>query len=164
MAYATSTYLILAALAASTAATMYSTDTQANQAEANAKFQADQAAADAEAEKGAALVEAERIRKAAKAQRAQAVAAAAASGVDVESPTAVKLDQEITSNAEEDALLTILNGSDKAARLNQQAYADRQAGSIAKSNARMQNTGTLLSAVASAAGSYGSSGGWKKAA
>src|SRR3546814_8701174 len=102
------------------------TDTAANQEEANAKFAADQAEVDARAEQGAAQVEAERIRREGKAQRAKAVAAAAASGVDVNSPTALKIDQEITANAEEDAMLTILNGGDRAARLNQQGQADRR--------------------------------------
>src|SRR3546814_6196752 len=90
-----------------------------------AKFAADHAEADARAEQGAAQVEAERIRREGKAQRAKAVAAAAASGVDVNSPTALKIDQEITANAEEDALTVIANGGDRAARLNQQGQADR---------------------------------------
>src|SRR3546814_4044691 len=70
----------LALAAAGTATTLYGTDTAANQEEANAKFAADQAEADARAEQGAAQVEAERIRREGKAQRAKAVAAAAASG------------------------------------------------------------------------------------
>src|SRR3546814_10627465 len=82
---ATLTMLYLAATAVGTGVTMYGQDTAANQEEANAKFAADQAEADARAEQGAAQVEAERIRRAGKAQRAKAVAAAAASGVDVRS-------------------------------------------------------------------------------
>ena len=163
MAYATSTYLILAALAASTAATMYSTDTQAKQAESNLKFQAEQAEADARAEAGAAQVEAMRIRKQAKAQRAQAVAAAAASGIDVNSPTALKIDKDIAANAEEDALLTVMQGSNRSKRLNQQAHADRNEASATRLAGRMNNTATLLSSVSSAA-SMGAGGGWKKAA
>lgn len=160
MAYATTTYLLLAALAASTATTMYATDTQAKQEEANLKFQAAQAEADAKAEAGAAQVEAERIRKQAKAKRSQAVAAAAASGIDVNSPTALKIDKDITAANEEDALLTILQGSDRAKRLNQQAVADRQSASTTRLGAKLENTGTLLSAVSSAAAS---SSNWKKA-
>lgn len=160
MAYATTTYLLLAALAASTATTMYATDTQAKQNEANLKFQAAQAEADAAAERGAAQVEAERIRKQAKAKRAQAVAAAAASGIDVNSPTALKIDKDVTAANEEDALLTILQGGDRAKRLNQQAAADRQSASATRLGAKLENTGTLLSAVSSAAAS---SSNWKKA-
>lgn len=153
-------YAALAATAVSTAVTMYSTDTQAKQHESDLKFQADQAAADARTAQGEAEVEAMRIRKAAKSQRAQATAAAAASGVDVNSPTAVRLDQEIVKNSEEDARLTILNGVDRSSRLNQQGYLDSQGASIARQNGQMQNAGTLLSGVASGINTYS---GWKRA-
>src|SRR3546814_13536306 len=121
----------LALAAAGTATTLYGTDTAANQEEANAKFAADQAEADARAEQGAAQVEAERIRREGKAQRAKAVAAAAASGVDVNSPTAPKIAQEITANAEEDAMPTTLTAGSPAARPNQQGQADAIAPSTA---------------------------------
>jgi hypothetical protein len=150
-------YIYLAAMAVSTAAVMYSTDTQAKQVESNMKYQSAQEAADAKATQGEAEVEAMRIRKAAQQQKAQMTAAAAASGVDINSPTTVRLDQEATHNSEEDALLTILGGGDRMARMNNQAYIDRQGGSLARQNARMQNTGTLLSAAASTAS------GWKTA-
>lgn len=163
MAYATTTYLILAALAASTAATMYSTDTQAKQGEANLKFQSAQAEADARAEAGAAQVEAMRIRKQRDAQRAQAVAAAAASGIDVNSPTALKIDKDITSNSEEDAVLTMLQGADRSKRLNQQAYADRNEAYATRKAGQMSNNATLLSSISTAV-SGGASGGWKRAA
>lgn len=153
-------YIAYAAMAAGAAYSMYATDTQAKQQEVNLKFQADQAAADAKAAQGEADVEAMRIRKAAKAQRAQATAAAAASGIDVNSPTALKIDEEIVKNSEEDAYLTILNGKDRGARMNQQSYLDRQGASIARQNGRQQNVGTLLSAAASIAGSYSN---WKTA-
>lgn len=152
------TIAMLAMAAVGTGYSMYAADTQANQQESNLKFQADQMAADAAAARGEAEVEAMRIRKAGKAQRAQAVAAAAASGVDVNSPTALKIDEDITKNAEEDATLTILGGKDRAARMGQQSQLDRAGASVVKSNARMQNTGTLLSAVGN---SYTSTGGWK---
>lgn len=162
MAVATTTALIIGAAvtAVGTAATLYAQDTASQQAEANLKHQADQAAADAKAEQGAAMVEAERIRKAAKAQRAQAVAAAAASGVDVNSPTALRIDEDITKNAEEDALLTILNGGDRAARMNQQAHVDRIGAGLARSEGRQQQAATLLSSAGQMA-NY--SRGWKKA-
>lgn len=151
----------LASAAIGTATTLYATDTAAKQEEANAKFAADQAEADAAAEKGAAEVEAMRIRKEGKAQRAKAVAAAAAAGVDVNSPTALKIDQEITANAEQDAMLTILNGGDRAARLNQQGQADRIAGSNAARAGKINMASTLLSS----AYTYGTNSGkgWKRA-
>lgn len=150
----------LALAGTSTAATLYGQDTQAKQAQANAKFEAAQAEADARAEAGAAEIEAKRIRDAAKKQRGQAIAAAAASGVDVNSPTALKIDEQITASAEEDAVLTILGGRDRSARLGQQAAASRIAGSNARTAGRVAQASTLLSAASSA---YGSGGNWKRA-
>ena len=150
MAVSTMTALSLAALAASTAVTAYGIDTQAKQEEANLKFTAEQGEADARAEAGAAQVEAMRIRKAAKAQRAQAVAAAAASGIDVNSPTSLRIDADIVAAHEEDASLVILQGSDRAKRLNQQAQADRYGASAARSAGRINQAATLLSAASTA--------------
>jgi hypothetical protein len=135
-------------------------EVQKNQLEANAAHDAEQAAADAAAQKGAAQVEAERIRKAAKQQRAQAVAAAAASGVDVNSPTAVKIDETVNKNAETDAALTLYNGADTAARINQQGQASLINAKAQGKAIGTQQIGTLLSGV-SAATNYGQ--GWKKA-
>lgn len=165
MAYATSTYLVLAALAATTAVSMYSTDTQAKQAESNLKFQAEQAEADARAEAGAAQVEAMRIRKHAKAQRAQAVAAAAASGIDVDSPTALRIDKDITANSEEDAVLTVMQGGTRARRIGQQAHANRNEASLARWSGNVNNASTLLSSISTAASMGGNGGaGWKRSA
>lgn len=147
---------MIALAVAGTGASLYAADTAANQEEANLKFQAAQAEADAAAEKGAAQVEADRIRKAAKAQRAQATAQAAAAGIDVNSPTALKIDQEIVENAEEDAYLTILQGGDRSARMRQQATVDRTGAKIVRTNARAQQTATLIS---SASSTYS---GWKR--
>src|SRR3546814_17287936 len=109
--------LYLAATAVGTGVTMYGQDTAANQEEANAKFAADQAEADARAEQGAAQVEAERIRREGKRQRPKAVAAPAAAGVEVDSPTAPKIDQEIPAHEEEDALTVIAHGGPRPPRL-----------------------------------------------
>lgn len=163
MAVATSTALAIASIAVAAAGTgvaLYSADTQAKQAESNAEFQAAQAEADAKAAAGEAQVEADRIRKAAKQQRSMATAAAAASGVDVSSPTAIKIEDTITRNAEEDAVLTLLQGSDRSKRLNQQAHADRNAGIGARNAGRANQASTLLSAAGSMT-NYGS--GWKTA-
>lgn len=153
---------LLATAVVGTGTQLYAQDTQAKQGEANAKFAADQAAADAAAEQGAAQVEAERIRKAGKKQQSAAIAAAAASGVDVNSGTAVKIDQEIGKNAGEDAYLTLVGGRDAGARLNQQGAADRIAGSNIRSAGRTQQGATLISAAGGAGTNYGK--GWKKAA
>lgn len=148
------TAVAIALTVASTAMSMYSADTQAKQQESNLKFQASQGEADARAAQGDAIVEAERIRKAAKSQRATATAQAAASGVDVSSPTAVRIDEEITKNSESDALMTILNGGDRGARLNQQASIDKQSASLVKSNAKIEQGSLLLSGASKAYGNW----------
>lgn len=153
-------FLALAATAVGTAVAVQGQQTQGRQAEANAKFANDQAAADAKAEAGYAQIEAERIRRAGKKQRSEAVAAAAASGVDVNSPTAVKIDKEITSNSEQDAYLTLVGGGDRAARLQQGGQAAMIEGKSARRAANYQSAATLISA----AGTMSNNGqGWKKA-
>ncbi|MCW0370270.1 hypothetical protein [Xanthomonas sacchari] len=163
MALATTTVALigLAVTAASTGAALYAQDTAAKQQSANEQFAADQAAADAKAAQGAAQVEADRIRKAAKKQKAAAIAAAAASGVDVGSESALKINEGIDQVAGEDAYLTLVGGTDAAARLNQQAAASRIGASSARSAGRSQQIGTLLSAAGTAATSYGKN--WKRA-
>ena len=127
------------------------------QEQAWANYQAKQSEADANAERGAARVEAERIRKAGKRAQAEADAALAASGVDVSGEgTPVKINQEIKKNAEQDALLTIVGGNDRAKRLEADATASRIRGSQAASASRINAAGTLLG------GAYDAASGWKK--
>lgn len=153
------TAAMIALTAVSTGVSMYAQDAQAKQEASSLKYQAAQGEADAKAAQGEAIVEAERIRKASKAQRATATAQAAASGVDVSSPTAVRIDEQIVASAEEDALLTILNGADRSNRLNQQAKLDRIGAKNVISNARLAQTGTLLSGTSKAIGIYDN---WKR--
>ena len=147
-------YLYIAAAAATAGAAIHQGEVQSNYND----YLGDQAAADAKAEAGAAQVEAERIRKQAKAQRAQAVAALAGSGVDVNSSTALKIDQTIDKNAEQDAYLTMVGGSDQAARLNASAGGYHQQASQAMSAGYVSAGTSLLSA------STNNGKGWKKAA
>lgn len=152
---------VVAAVAAVAAAgmQMYASSTQAKQEASNLKFQAAQGEADARTAQGAAIVEANRIREAAKQQRASAVAAASASGVDISSPTSVKIDEKIVASSEEDALLTILGGTDRSARINQQSLVDRQAAKNVMSNSKLANVGTALSTVSKLASNWSSMGG-----
>ncbi|WP_313248994.1 hypothetical protein [Stenotrophomonas acidaminiphila] len=120
-------------------------------------YLAAQAEADARAEQSAARVEAERIRKAGKQQKSEAIAALAASGVDVTSGTALKIDQEIGRASSEDAFLTLAGGRDRAARLNADAQGSRMAGSRAQTAGYLNATNTLLVAGTN------SGKGWKKA-
>lgn len=140
------------ALALSAGAAIHQGETQKNYQ----NYLAAQADADAKAEVGAATVEAERIRKAGKKQRSEAIAALAASGVDVNSSTALKIDQEIARGAEEDAFLTIAGGNDRSARLNAEAGGARTAASNARTAGYVNAANSLL-----VAGSN-SGRGWKR--
>lgn len=122
-----------------------------------ANYQAAQAEADAEASKAAARVEADRIRKAGRAQAAQANASLAASGVETGEGTALRITSDITRDAEQDAYQTILNGVNQGARLNAQAQADRISGKNASTAGYINAGGSLLSAGGK---SYS---GWKSA-
>ncbi|MGX8883192.1 hypothetical protein ACWWD9_08255 [Methylovorus sp. SPW-M1] len=129
-----------------------------NQQAAQASYQADQARADAQAEKGAAQVQAEKIRKAGRQQMAQARTSLAASGVDVNDGTSTIINQSIAANVEEDALTAILNGSNRANRLNAQADAYDISASNAKTASYIDATSSVL------AGGYKIASGWKTAA
>lgn len=120
-------------------------------------YQAVQAEADAKSAQAAGRVEAERIRKAGRAQAAQANASLAASGVDTGEGTALRIQSDIVGNAEQDAYQTILNGVNQSARLNAQASADRISGSNAATSGYISAGSSLLSAGGTA---YN---GWKKA-
>lgn len=161
MAVATATAIALALTAVSAGVAAYGQSTAAKQEASNLKFQAAQTAADARTAQGAAIVEAERIRTAAKAQRAEATAAAAASGIDISSPTAIKIDEKIVANSEEDALLAIMDGSDAAKRGMQQSTVYSQGAKLSTSQGKMAVAGTLLSGASTATGMYSN---WKKAA
>lgn len=132
----------------------YSQDQQGKQQESWANYQAAQGEADANAERGAAQVEAERIRKAGKRAQSEARAGLAASGVDLGSESAVRIDQEIGRGAEEDALLTIAGGNDTSARLRAGAAADRIRGSQAAGAGRLGAASSLIAGASSAAGNW----------
>lgn len=153
-------FIMLGISAIGTAYAIKGQQVAGKQAEVNANFQADQAAADARAEQGAAAIEGERIRRAGKRQQSEARASAAASGVDIDSPTSVKIGEEINRNAETDAYMTILGGGDRAARLNQGGAAARLEGKSARDAANLQSVGSLVS-FGVAATNNGQ--GWKKA-
>jgi hypothetical protein len=124
-----------------------------------ANFQANQANADAIAEKEHGIVEAGKIRKQGKYTSAEAASALAGGGVEINAGTALKIDQQIARNTEEDALQQILFGTRKGGRLDQEATGLRAAGKNAQRAGYMKATGSLLSAGASLA-----SPGWKRVA
>lgn len=118
-------------------------------------YQARQAEADARVERELGEVRAAKIRKAGSRQQAEAVAALAASGVDVNSGTALKIQQQITRDAAEDAQTALLSGNYRGARLESEAGAMRTAGR----NARTASFGTAASSLM--AGASRIKGGWR---
>ena len=139
-----------AALAAA-AVGAYSSIQQGKQQKEWGDYQAKQAEADAAADKSAAQVHAEKIRKMARIQAGEASASLAGSGVDVGEGTAVNINKDIYANAEEDAVMTIFGGSDRAARGNAEAAAYRAKGSQAQQAGYLNATSSILGGVSVAA-------------
>ncbi|MFY1029148.1 hypothetical protein [Pseudomonas asiatica] len=136
----------MVALAASATYSAYSSIQQGKQAQLNADAQSDQAQIDADNAASAARVQAERIRKMGRSQAGEARAALAGSGVDVGEGTALNINQEIYGNAEEDAVMTILNGENQRQRgytdaANMSLYGKQQ-----RAAANSQAVGSVLSA------------------
>ena len=119
-------------------------------------YLADQAEADKRTAQSAAEVEAMRIRKQRDKVRADAIAELASSGVDVNSDTALRIDQQIVRDSEEDAYLSLAGGVDRAKRLDAEAQGYRISGKQAR-NAGFVNAGASLLKGASNNGR-----GWKK--
>lgn len=129
---------------------------QGQEQKAYNEYLADQADADQRTARSAAEVEAMRIRKQRDKVRSDAIATYAQSGVDVNSDTALRIDQQITRNSEEDAFLTLAGGTDRANRLAAEAQGYRTAAKQA-GTAGYVRAGTSLLAGASNNGR-----GWKK--
>ncbi|WP_050465099.1 hypothetical protein [Herbaspirillum autotrophicum] len=146
----------LAAYAAFAAAAVgtYSAIEQGNAAKDQKDYQAAQAQADADAAAAQSEVEANQIRKSVQKQRAQARAALAESGVNVDVGTAELVQSDIEQEGEKDALTTIYNGTTKKRQLLAQA----QGLTIAGANA--QNAG-YFNAGSSALSGISNASGWK---
>lgn len=128
---------------------------QGQQAQAMGDYQNAQAQADANAAQGDAEVQAMQIREAGKRQRSSAVAAQAASGVDIGSGTAELINTEITKNAEQDAISTILSGRYRGQQLSNQGAFAKMKGD----NAAMAGYASAAGTAMSAGSTY--NGGWK---
>lgn len=126
------------------------------QQKAMGEYQADQAQADADAQVSAAQVQAQKIRKLAASQAGQANASLAASGVEVGEGTAMRIDEGIYRDAEEDASMTIMNANTSAAKTVQQGVAAKIQGNQAAT------AGTLNAASSLIGGGAAAYTGWKK--
>lgn len=89
----------------------------AERATAMGDYQKRQAEADAAVQQSEAQLQARQIRAAGDRQRSSARASLAASGVTVGSGTAELIDKEINANSEEDALLSIYQGDNRAMQI-----------------------------------------------
>lgn len=146
------TWIALAAAAASAAASVYSGHVQKETAEVNAELTRREGAA----QQDAAVAQAEKIRKAGEAQAGQANAALAASGVAIGEGTPIRINEDITKRAEDDAYSTLLTGS------RQQQTASNQAGLLEYQGKSAQTAGYVNAGASllSAGASYGQ---WKTA-
>lgn len=135
-----------AAIAAATAYSVYTTQQSGKQASLNADAQSEQAQLDADNAASAARVQADRIRRMARTQAGEARAALSASGVSVDEGTALNINQEIYGNAEEDAVMTILNGENQKKRGYVDAENTALYGRQQRSAANAQSIGTVLQA------------------
>lgn len=120
-----------------------------------ADYQARQARADADAQKQAADIQAEKLRERAKRVAASARAALAASGVSLDSETAVAINKDIIERGEMDASTAQFDGLDAASRLRSQAQALRMQGNSARVAGYAQ-AGSAIVSYGNTAGWYGS--------
>lgn len=107
----------------------------------------------------AAKQQAEKIRRLGQAQRGEAAAALAGSGVKLGEGTALEIDKNITHRTEEDAFTAILGGKRAIRAGDAQASMLKTAGSNAQTAGYMQAGATVLQA----GGAYAKSG-WKSTA
>jgi hypothetical protein len=112
-------YAAAAASVVGTAVSVYSQMEQADQADKIANQQANQAREDAQFALSEAQLQAKAIRKAAEKQRSEARGALASSGVVVGVGTAEQIDEEIQAGGEEDALMAIYDGTNRARAITQ---------------------------------------------
>lgn len=141
---------IMIAMIAATAVSTYAAYESGQQQKAAGEYAAEQAQADANAERGAAQVMADKIRKAGEKARSDAQAALASSGASVDSISADAIDADIVSAYEEDALVSMYSGGNRARSREAEGQSARIAGRNAANNATMQAASTAA-------------GGWYKA-
>jgi hypothetical protein len=101
--------------------------------------------AEAAGERASAAQRAERIRKAGARELGQSRAGAAASGVKLTSESVLEAERQLTQNVEQDALLTILSGNNRAR--------------VGELSADYVQAGAINSAISGMADGYGK---WKR--
>ena len=137
-------YAALAASAIGTAVSVHSQIEQGKDADKIADQQQQQSREDAAYTASEAELQAKAIRKAADKQRSEARAALAGSGVVVGEGTAEQIEQEIQAGGEEDALMAIYDGTNRARSI---ARGGDLAASRSRNSASASRTGALTSAL-----------------
>lgn len=140
---------MIASTAVSTVGAVYSGMQQKDIADDNAEL----ARRQGEADKDAAIAQAGKIRKATRQQAGQATAALASSGVSVGEGTALRINEQIYRDSEEDAYNTILTGTRRQATSNAEAGILRQEGRNAQT-AGLINAGSSVLAGGAKVGQW----------
>jgi hypothetical protein len=153
----TAAVLAVAAIAGA-GVSAYSSMEQGKQQKKMYEDQAQQAANEGAYKQDAAKAQAEKIRRMGAAQKGEAKAALAASGVKLGEGTALEVDKNITRNSEEDALNALLGGNRGSQASMDESSMLMRAGSNAKKTGNMNAAGTVLSTAGSLAS------GWKSSA
>lgn len=136
-------YAAAAASVVGTAVSVYSQMEQGKEADKVAAQQEQQGREDALYAASEAELQAKTIRKAADKQRAEARAALAGSGVVVGTGTAEQIDKEIQAGGEEDALMAIYDGTNRARAIS-------RSGDLAASRSRNSANASRYGAATSA--------------
>jgi len=152
------TALLVGLAAAGTAVSVYGQQQQAKQADAIASQQEQIARDDAAYAASEAQLQARAIRKAADKQRAEARAALAGSGVVVGAGTAEQIDTEIQQQSEEDALMAIYDGKNRARSITQSGNLAAQRSRNAADAARIGSWTSALQGGATIARGWNTSG------
>lgn len=145
------TIAMMAATAVSAGAAIMQGQQAKKGAEVNAELQRRQG----EAEKDAAVAQAEKIREAQKYAIGSANAATAASGKAIGEGSALRINETIYQNSEEDAYSTMLTGTRR------QQYANDQASITLTQGRNAQTAGYLNAASSVLAGGAKIASGWK---
>lgn len=120
---------------------------QGQSARAFGDYQARVADRDARTAEAEATVTARKIREAGRRAQADATAAVAASGLDINSGSSQDIDARIGTDFEADALAAVYSGRN-------QAMVRREEGSAARSSGRAARTSALMSGAAAAAAGW----------
>ena len=147
------------ALAAGTGLQAYGQYRQGREQESALNYQAGMSLADAAAAEGMSQVQAKVIRKAATMTRKEATAAYGASGVDVNSGSALDVQGDILRRGEVDALTALITGKNTATRLREQAQMQSRAARKARVSGNLGALATVIQGGAQAGWAYSKSGG-----